>query len=227
MHFNLKDCTDYYYLMRLPDHMAKTSVVAWSVCRDEVPSELLRLHGVPSSVSRVSFCLRAPAMGAKQSTELAQCVHQCVLQQSHDLDLSVQTDENWLSLGWPPPKGNEWCGAYIDDLGYLCIVPSDVPEVPKDVAVRMCEDAERKATAAYGRSGFIVKDEKCKRSSEQAKVWGGLLHSDRGDLGGPPERMGCLAEVTRLLLLAGRCCVRDMERVLGLWTHFLAFYRPS
>eukprot|EP00971_Amphidinium_carterae_P040337 791763-Amphidinium_carterae.1 len=227
MHFNLKDCTNYYYLMRLPDHLAKTNVVAWSVNRDEVPSSLLEEHGVPRSATRISFCLRAPAMGAKQSTELAQCVHQMVLQQPSQPECAVQHEDNWLSLGWPPPNGNEWCGAYIDDLGHVCVVPSDVPEYPREAALNLAEKVERLSTEAYARSRFIVKPEKCKRSSDQAKIWGGLLNSDRGDLGGPPERMACLAEVTRLLVLCGHCCTRDVERVLGLWTHFLAFYRPS
>eukprot|EP00971_Amphidinium_carterae_P331676 6465410-Amphidinium_carterae.1 len=76
MHFNIKDCTDYYYLMKLPDHLAKTSVIGWSVGRDEVPASSLEAAQVPADAQRISFCLRAPAMGAKQSTEIAQCVHQ-------------------------------------------------------------------------------------------------------------------------------------------------------
>eukprot|EP00971_Amphidinium_carterae_P022529 444383-Amphidinium_carterae.1 len=94
-------------------------------------------------------------------------------------------------------------------------------------ALDLVAQAESRATEAYDRSGFLVKEEKCKRCCDQAKVWGGLLDSDRGGLGGPPDRMSCLAEVTCLLLLGRRCCGRDLERVLGLWTHLLAFYRPG
>eukprot|EP00971_Amphidinium_carterae_P057724 1141695-Amphidinium_carterae.1 len=193
----------------------------------QVPSDLLEQHGIGDDVEHVSFCLRAPAMGAKQSTELAQCVHQCVLQQFECPHGAVQTSKNWLSLGWPPPCDNEWCGAYIDDLAHVCVVATDVPDYPAERSLRLVSNAEKNSTHAYASGGFIVKPEKCKQSSDQAKIWGGLLNSSRGDLGGPPDRMSCLAEVTRLMLLAGKACPRDVERVLGLWTHFLAFFRPS
>eukprot|EP00971_Amphidinium_carterae_P034990 689003-Amphidinium_carterae.1 len=39
---------------------------------------------------------------------------------------------------------------------------------------------------AYEHSGFVVKLEKCNRCSVEAKIWGDLFTSDRGDLGGPP-----------------------------------------
>eukprot|EP00971_Amphidinium_carterae_P339492 6477327-Amphidinium_carterae.3 len=132
MHFNIKDCTDYYYFMKLPDHLAKTSVVGWSVGRDEVPTRLLDKNQVPASAKHISFCLRAPAMGAKQFTEIAQCVHQCVLQRQEEAELALQTPQNWMSLGWPPPSGDEWCGAYMDDLGYVRVVANDVDEFPEE-----------------------------------------------------------------------------------------------
>eukprot|EP00971_Amphidinium_carterae_P288543 5729439-Amphidinium_carterae.1 len=68
--------------MRSPDHMAKTSVVAWSLQRGEVPEELLRQHGVPTTAERISFCLRDPPWVRNSPRRLLSVsIDQCVLQQ--------------------------------------------------------------------------------------------------------------------------------------------------
>eukprot|EP00971_Amphidinium_carterae_P021059 415534-Amphidinium_carterae.1 len=60
-----------------------------------------------------------------------------------------------MSLGWGPPAGNEWCSAYIDDLGLVHIVASDVPEFLECESLSRVEEAEAKANQAYQRSGFM------------------------------------------------------------------------
>ena len=83
---NLDDLTDYYYLLRCPPSMILCGAMGPALSDDD----LVSLGRVPVG-SRHYACLTAPAMGDAKVPDLAQLVHQWVLQRG-----GVLTADRWM-----------------------------------------------------------------------------------------------------------------------------------
>ena len=112
-------------------------------------------------------------------------------------------------------------GAYIDDLGAVGLVPwSQARSHNLSVAVAKAADE------AYKAEGLPRSVDKDVSGEQRAKVWGGELLGDVGQVQGPLEKRARLMAITALSVqvpLSGRI----LASILGNWSVHMQFRRPS
>eukprot|EP00971_Amphidinium_carterae_P138356 2741470-Amphidinium_carterae.1 len=108
------------------------------------------------------IALTAPAMGSKHSMEIAQATHHGVMR----LAGVLESDGNWMTLGWAPPRLGHWVGCYCDDLALVSICPSKKllknPLMPPSLGLarERAIALDAKAEQGYDSARFVIKREK-------------------------------------------------------------------
>eukprot|EP00971_Amphidinium_carterae_P118978 2357183-Amphidinium_carterae.1 len=223
LHIDTKDAKDYFYLMALPDAQLHSTPIGWPLRARELEMT------TEAGDEMMMLCLRAPAMGSKHSMEIAQATHHGVMRQAGVLE----REQNWMTLGWPPPQSSHWVGCYCDDLALvsMCWKGKATPGVT--VPQRLLDGAnlallaEGKAEAGYTDAKFVVKREKCEYGLSEGTIWGSELSSRRLDVGCPTQKVGAIAHVTWRMVKCHRVVTKHLEILIGLWGHVLLHCRSG
>eukprot|EP00971_Amphidinium_carterae_P172278 3415425-Amphidinium_carterae.2 len=112
-----EDCSDYFYMRRLPDHLHPHTVIGWDLplrAIDPLQLERDQKGRVLEDSDCFAAALMVVPMGDKRAMEIAQGVHQHIHLKSGALLPKAQ-----LSHGWPLPGGPSFWGCYCDDLALL------------------------------------------------------------------------------------------------------------
>eukprot|EP00971_Amphidinium_carterae_P227687 4516188-Amphidinium_carterae.1 len=112
-----EDCSDYFYMLRLPPHQHYHTALVWSLERMEIAESQLRADLADADIeAAASFTplLKVVPMGDRKSMELAQAVHQYIHLRAGSLESSAQ-----LTHGWPLPGQCSIWGSYCDDLALV------------------------------------------------------------------------------------------------------------
>ncbi|CAE7246419.1 unnamed protein product [Symbiodinium sp. CCMP2592] len=177
------DLRNYYYTLRLPDNWIKHNAVGRRLSA-QVRRELGLL---PHREYRL--CFRVLAMGDVNGCDIAQAVHESVLQRWGLLGADCT-----LVYGEPVPRGPSWQGVYIDDL-LICQrcsfgrpVPLDgsflpPPPLPQDEDVQKVAAAEQ----AYEEAGLQRAIHKEFWYQCAFKAWGAEVDGVAGKVGAPKD----------------------------------------
>eukprot|EP00971_Amphidinium_carterae_P263677 5231264-Amphidinium_carterae.1 len=225
LRIDTKDAKDYFYLMALPPGQLQATPVGWPLRGRELGMQ-------DQADALLMLTMRAPAMGSKHSMEIAQATHHGVMRAAGVLEEGEC--ENWMTLGWPPPKQPRWMGCYCDDLALISVcsaqdltaplkvngVQSPHPDLLRENAAR-ADAWERDAEAGYARAKFVVKREKCESNCTEGVVWGSELSSRRKDVGCPVEKIAGIAHATWQMIRARFVVTKHLEIIIGLWGHAL------
>eukprot|EP00971_Amphidinium_carterae_P352884 6492761-Amphidinium_carterae.3 len=220
-----EDCADYFYLLAMPSHRAKDTVLGYPLAGHQLGVAAVQLAGLSYHPDALySICLTTVAMGDIKAMEVAQAVHQTVLLRHAHLP-----ESGWISLGWELGDGPHFWGAYCDDYAQISLMEeaSCIPEF-RPPAVKAAARAQLdQVHSAYSRTGLIRKEAKAETDVRSPTFWGATIDSDEGTIHGNLGKLQVLVVTTQLLLAKRYVTSACVERVVGYWTHHALFLRMS
>lgn len=174
---------------------------------------LAQKHGGDPSRS-YALCLRVFAMGDHNACDVAQAVHEGVLEHGGALM------QEPLRYGRPLPPGRLLQGVYLDDLLvlYRTLRLAAAGPGPDD-------DLIAKARAAYLDAGLEANIPKRFERQVDFKAWGAQVRGGRGSLASPTESRVAVAHLLDLLLEVGFVTKKILETVCGLLAYAFGFRR--
>jgi hypothetical protein len=203
------DLANYYHLLGLPAWMCEYFALP-SLTREELAS-----LGIEGDCELYPVCLTLP-MGFSHAVLLANCSHEHVLYSSGALSRS----DNILGLSSPDvPDDGVIHGIVIDDFFLFSL--------DLELAQRVFE----RVLAAYRRAGFIVKESKLVRpTNDPVKVIGFVINPDEdghATIALPSEARIDLASATLGCLRRGAVSGLGLAHLIGRWTWTMLLRRPS
>eukprot|EP00971_Amphidinium_carterae_P118482 2347362-Amphidinium_carterae.1 len=132
-----------------------------------------------------------------------------------------------MTFGFAPPGTSQWQGAYVDDYAQITLLPggAQVPGYTNALQLERDSISRSRVYATYDKVGFQRKASKSVVSAESATVWGGELNDERKDVGGSIVKLRPLAKLTMVMLRKRGVSRKQLEKVVGCWTHHLMFRR--
>ena len=174
-----EDLRNYYYTLALP-----SSWVPYNAVGRRVDPKIVSSLGLDPNIPHRA-CLRVLGMGDRNACDIAQAVHEALLQRA-----GLMEEDTQLVYGAAPPRGSIWEGIYLDDLlvtqrcEHSSVVTSDfVPPSPDpgDEDMRRIE----KARAAYEEAGLRRAVHKAFTGLTSFKAWGAEVDGIKGRVGAP------------------------------------------
>eukprot|EP00971_Amphidinium_carterae_P346744 6488398-Amphidinium_carterae.3 len=207
-HICLEDARDFFYLLQLPEVRVKETMLGSRLPTTELYHRLGR--AVPDEFRKEATCsllLRSPAMGDQKSVDIAQSAH------THSL----------LALG--ALHRDQW--AYVDDYAQITLhggrnMVHGFTNGGQRLKSRLSRERVYKA---YDHVGFKRKASKSVVDQASGVIWGGELSSERLDVGGPLPKVKALVRITMVVIRRGRCSGKQLQRIVGFWTHHIMFRR--
>ena len=198
------DVSNYFYLLRR--HTSGRNRNAFG--RVFTGAEAAELGGDKNR--RYHMCLNTLAMGDLNSVDIAQTVHEQLLQKHGCL-----SDKHALRFGQPVPRSKVLEGVYVDDHVVIGIVPKEkVADITGPDA-----DILTASRAGYAKAGWPLSSSKSFDFSKEFIVWGTEVRSDAGKVGAPRSRRLQLFMLTLLVLTAPGVTKALMQSLLGSYIH--------
>ena len=215
------DLRNYYYTPRLPEDWIKHNAVG-----RRLSQSLSKELGLPEGVHH-RLCFRVLGMGDVNGCDIAQAVHEAVLQKR-----GVLSEGSALIYGTPVPRGPSWEGVYIDDL-LICqkcrvsdVIPQDgsfvaPPPQEDDVDVQKVAQAE----IAYEQAGLLRAVHKAFRFETRFKAWGAEIDGIKGQVGTPLTVRRQLWMLLHKIVATGWCCQEVLRKMLGYLSYVFQYRR--
>ena len=215
------DLRNYYYALKLPPCSLRYNAVG-----RRVPQKLVKLMGAdPTRHYRLAF--RVLGMGDRNACDIAQAVHQHVLQTG-----GLLAEDDTLVYGSPVPEGDLWEGIYLDDLliALRMTMPHTIPlngsfqpPVPQvdDVDVQHVKAAE----AAYQAAGLQRAEHKSFRFEPRFRAWGAEVDGVLGTVGSPLAVRQQVWWLLKRVVEQGSCTKVGLQQILGYVCFMFSFRR--
>eukprot|EP00971_Amphidinium_carterae_P174019 3449251-Amphidinium_carterae.1 len=220
-----EDCSDYFYMLRLPPHQHYHTALGWSLDRTEIAEEQLRADLAGADIeAAASFTplLRVVPMGDRKSMELAQAVHQHIHLRAGSLESSTQLTHGWLL----PGRCSIW-GSYCDDLALVDLLHRHLRgEHCKKLVKQASADRLVRVKERYGQVGLELKEQKEQLRAQEATVWGASLSSSRREVRGDLKKTQALVMLTRVVQ-SPRITTHALQKTIGFWIHHCMYQRAS
>eukprot|EP00971_Amphidinium_carterae_P205801 4084265-Amphidinium_carterae.1 len=220
---SLEDARDFFYLLQMPEARVRETMIGWPVNCSELFERLgMEVPAAWRGEKRVSLQLLSPAMGDQKSVDVVQASH------THTVHaLRALSPPQWMSFGFAPPGTGQWQGAYVDDYSQVTLLPgqSSVPGYTNELQLERDACSRKRVYAAYDRVQFQRKKSKSVVLASTAVVWGGEIDSTRRDVGGSLAKVKPLVRLTMGLLKKSLVSRKQLQRIVGFWTHHLMYRR--
>eukprot|EP00971_Amphidinium_carterae_P230288 4570298-Amphidinium_carterae.1 len=193
-----EDCSDYFYMLRLPHHLHPHTVIGWDLPRqaiDPLQLEHDQKGRVLHDSDSFAAALMVVPMGDKRAMELAQAAHQHLHLRAGTLLSRSQLSHAWMASS---------------------------STVAAESARRLDRVKNR-----YTEERLQLKQSKEQLRAKEATVWGACLSSSRCEVRGDLVKMKALVVGTTEAVKARRISTHTMQRLVGHWVHHCLYQRSA